>query len=758
MAVIRELSTSMINLIAAGEVIERPANVVKELLENSLDAGATRIDVEIVNSGFDVIRIIDNGCGIASDQLYAALAPHSTSKVSSADDLVKISTLGFRGEALASIAEITQLTLTSCASDASEGAQVVSSYGEKSKVVPVGRSVGTTIEAKNIFYNAPVRRKYMRSPATEFAHIQETVARIAIPSPQVAITLKHNDRVVYDLQATDDPKSRIREIYGSQVCDNLIAVNSSYRDITISGFVSLPQYSRKSTTMQYLFINGRYFRDKSLARALGQAYTGLLLQNQYPVAFLFITTPLDFVDVNVHPTKQEVRFLDGQAMYASLLNAIRGQFQKSDLVHRPSGEALQHAAEHSPQPQGSVVTAPRATESDQVSDDCDGSTIRFVPDVDPRDVQAAIDPGTLERSRRNATDWINDAASKRSSDRVAESADAPQDHDDNLARRMTFDQSNAELEEAARLRESQQNNALNKYQDRAPNYRSALGGAPEFQKYPPIHSDASRTSAPNAPQSRQDEESSQEPRSRVGTFGGRLDAQLQTPHAPLNEEEKLQALRELVRANNAEILRSNVPTSRQVARDSQNRPVVQVCARYLIMESRDGLAIVDQHALHERILFEKLKASLERGSVESQTLLTPEPIDLTPTERVFVLENRELFAKLGVQVEDFGGSTVLVRSYPAILSDQSPRDAFGAVFQELSKKRPNTEITDVIDFALKQMACKAAIKAGDHLRPDEVVELVTLAEAELNAHHCPHGRPSAIVLSCQEIDKLFKRT
>ena len=743
--VIRELSKSMINKIAAGEVIERPANVVKELMENSVDAGATRIDVDIKESGVEEIRITDNGCGIPADQIRLALSPHCTSKISSDEDLAKIGTLGFRGEALASIAEVSQLTLTSRDASSLEGAKVECQDGKQSEPVPVGRAVGTTIEARNLFYNMPVRRRYLRSATTEFAHIQEAVARVALPCLDVAITLRHNGRTVYELPVTTNALDRIRLIYGSLIAERLIPVSCAHRNIAISGFVSSPDFSRKSATMQYLFINGRYFRDKALARALAEAYRGLLLPQQFPAAFLFIQTPLDFVDVNVHPTKQEVRFLDGQAMYASLLSGLREQFLRTDLASRPSGAELDAAVARSPQPTPNRPNAP-ASQTQTPS-----AEARLVPDLSPDDVAGALDPTAIDASQRKATEWL-DQIGAQSQARKGEASDEGQNSE--TSGRETFEQANAELEDAARRRrnaelQADSANGLSKYESRPTNYTTALGGAPEFQKFPPI-------GAPRAVDEPK-RDGVEDSRFAPGTFGGRVDAQL-NDSKPLDDEERLDALRALVQANNSAILRANTATGFQVARDSQNRPVIQVCARYLVMESRDGLAIVDQHALHERILFEKLKANLEKGAVDSQTLMTPEPVDLTPTEHAFVLEKKDVFAKLGMDVDDFGGATIVIRSYPAILSDQSPFDCFGAVFQELEKRPTETELSDVMDAALKQMACKAAIKAGDRLRPDEIVELITLAEMEINAHHCPHGRPSVIILSCSEVDKLFKRT
>ena len=742
MAVICELSKSMINKIAAGEVIERPGNVVKELVENSVDAGALRIEIEIEKSGVERIKVTDNGCGIPSDQLQAALSPHSTSKISEPDDLFHISTLGFRGEALASIAEVTQLTLTSRASDAAEGAQIRCEGSERREIKPTGRAVGTTIEARNLFFNMPVRRKFLKSPQTEFSHIQEAVVRIAIPHTEIAFTLKRDGRVVLDLPVVDDMLERIRKIYGDTIADKLTRVESTRRNIAVSGYVGLPDLARGTAAMQYLFVNGRFFRDKALQHALTEAYRGLMMVGKHPVAFLNIATPPDFVDVNVHPTKQEVRFLDGQAMYAGLLSGVRDQFLRTDLRSRPTESELADAArletqaEQADSDQNVQKNDEKNARAENVSETRE---TRFVPDVDPSDPIAALDSDVAEASRRDVLGWLRGEANVRHENRDDAHA---------LAEKM-IDDANAALEEAAyneqeHNREETETNAAMNARKEAKTIRDkqlddakrALGGVPEFKKFPPLNNwENELETKENATRKKADKELIPAPKEETKT-------------RPQRDE-----LRERIRVNNA--ARNDV----EVARDSQGRPVVQMCERYLVMETDDGVAIVDQHALHERILYEKLKANLEEGEVVAQPLLTPEVVDLTATEAAFTKENVSLFAKIGLTVGDFGGNTIMVSAYPAILGPKtSATEVFQAALAVFIAKKSKSNLADLLDAALKQAACKAAIKAGDALRIDETLELIALAEEEINSHHCPHGRPSTLVFTIAEIDKLFKRT
>lgn len=807
---IRELSKSMINKIAAGEVVERPANVVKELVENSVDAGAKRIEIIVEKSGSDLIKIVDNGCGIAAEQLVLALSPHSTSKVSEADDLFRIHTLGFRGEALASIAEISQLVLSSRTADSEAGAQIRSDGGVFEEIVPCGRPVGTTVEARNIFFNVPARRKFLKSPTTEFGHISEAVVRIALPRPDVHFILKHNGRTVYDLPATNDRKERIGRVFGSDVATRLVEIESEYKNVKVTGFVGLPDLSRGSQSLQYIFLNGRHIRDRALQHALTEAYRGLLVSGRHPVAFLNIATPPDFVDVNVHPSKLEVRFVDGQAIYASVLGAIRDKFLRSDLTSRPNDAELDAAArrtqtafakdvaqERSP----SVAAVPASAASSQApanEPNAEVRELRFVPDVDSRDPIAALDESVAEERRRDVLGWLtgkskSNAARSNEPERSSAASEPPQKpraessavspeppKTPNLSNSDVIDAANAALDEAAALDAP----PVDAFPERRSTPNVGLGGTSEFRKFPPLASNFSaRGDAPKSPQT---------PGAtfKPGTFGGTRDFNAPTaakspetlvsPRSNVDSPETAAPskstqpqffnaddvsepaptnanLRERVAANNAGRLRPNVPLENQVAYNAAGKPVVQICRRYLAMEAKGGLAVVDQHALHERILYERLKANFSAGKLDAQRLLVPEVVDLTPTEHPIALENRELFANLGILVDDFGGTSVVVNGYPAILRAASPSEIFLAALATLQRNRGKIERADLLDESLKQMACKAAIKAGDSLRPDAIVELIAAAEEELQSHHCPHGRPSTLVFSVQEIDKLFKR-
>lgn len=329
--VIRRLSASVINKIAAGEVIERPASVVKELLENAVDAGATRIDLAMEQGGVALVRVTDNGCGMSAEQLPLAIAPHATSKICDADDLFRVATLGFRGEALASIAEVSRMVLRSRSSDSEAGAELEITGGQAREVVPTGAPPGTTIEVHDLFFNTPVRRKFLRSTQTELGHATEAFTRLALANPHIHFTFRHGGKLLHDMPPCEEWLTRVAGFFGAELADQLLWVASQDGPLRLSGYVARPSQSRGNPRMQYLFLNGRAIRDRSLGHALGEAYRGLLLTGRYPICFLHLEMPPEEVDVNVHPTKLEVRFQDGGRIYSQLLGTLRTKFLTVNL-------------------------------------------------------------------------------------------------------------------------------------------------------------------------------------------------------------------------------------------------------------------------------------------------------------------------------------------------------------------------------------------------------------------------------------------
>jgi DNA mismatch repair protein MutL len=630
---IRKLSESVINKIAAGEVIERPASVVKELLENSIDAGATQIEVTIEQGGIEMIRITDNGCGIAKEDLPLAITSHATSKIVDADDLFKVGTFGFRGEALASITEISQAMIRSRTADSDCGYELLINGGHAEPIEPCGCPVGTTIEVRQLFYNTPVRQKFLRTPQTEKSHIAEAFARVALANPQVQMTLMNNQSTVHQLAATESWRERISAFYGPEIADNLIPVHSTEGEISLNGFVVDPSISRSNKRMQYLFLNRRYIRDHSLQHALSEAYRGLLMVGRYPLAFLRLDMPPNMVDVNVHPAKLEVRFQNGGQIYKQLLATIRTQFLSTDLTAK----------------------------------------------------------GHL--SRRDGGQVAAEALASHAAEPVAVAASAVQDQ-------IAFARPTSNVDWTA-----------------APGSSGLppVGSAELFRPFPPLPST---------------------PSGNVGGDGFSM------PSSPGAEPTFAQ---------------ESAPSSMPMPMPTQTRTALQVYNTYLISETAEGMVIIDQHALHERVIYEQLREKVLAGKLESQKLLVPEPVSLPPAEAAAVLEQAELLTQIGVTVEPFGGDTVLVSSYPAMLANHNPAEMLKSVIDKLMSEAKNLDRRDVLDELLHMISCKAAVKAGDKLSPEEITALLEHGDLCQDSHHCPHGRPTALTFSREELDKKFKR-
>ncbi|MBY0522413.1 MAG: DNA mismatch repair endonuclease MutL [Gemmataceae bacterium] len=608
---ILQLPTSVITKIAAGEVIERPSSVVKELLENSVDAGSTCIDVEVEQGGTEVIRVVDNGCGIHADDLLLAFASHATSKLSSADDLFRIGTMGFRGEALASIGGVAQVTLQSRPADRTCGAEIGSNGGELSAIRPWNGAPGTRIEVRHLFFNTPVRRKFLKTMPTEMGHVSEAVTRLALSHPQLQLNLRHNGKRVYEVPASAPLVDRIGLFFGADLKKQLYELDVQAGPLRLHGWIADPAAERGSAKMQYLFVNGRWVRDRSLGHALQEAYRGLLMTGRYAVAFLFLDLPPDQVDVNIHPTKSEVRFRDSHAAYHLVLTAVRERLRKENLTAQLRVSTLGI-------PQMPNGTAPWSLSPSP-------APAPLLPLSAPA---AAAIPGPV----RNAESAVLPAWEQPASEQ------ASTDSSDRL-----------EMEPRSLTEES-------------------------------------------AP-------------------------------APWISDPK----------------------------------VLQLYDSYLVVETPEGMLVIDQHALHERILFEHLKQRIGTGDLEIQRLLIPEPVDLSAEQAARTLEHRGALAELGLEVDDFGGGTLLLTSYPAILGHRSPQGILKAVVDHLvTQERPPTREVLLNDL-LSLMACHAAVRAGDRLTADQISALVAQRSLANDTHHCPHGRPTTLLFSKHDLDRQFRR-
>ncbi len=622
---IRVLDETLVNQIAAGEVIDRPASVVKELLENAIDAEPTRIAVELEAAGKKLVRVSDDGCGIAAEDVPRALAAHATSKIGSAGELEAITTLGFRGEALASIASVADVRLVSRTREALEAVEVSASAGRVEPSRPTSGPVGTTVEVRNLFRYVPARRKFLKTDATEMGHITEHVARVALAYPAVHMTVTHSGRSVYELPPAEGVRARIGAFFGAELAESLVTVGSQGPAGKLWGLVAPPYVARATAKQQYLFINGRYVRDRGLLHALREAYRGMLEGSRQPVAFLFLTVPPDRVDVNVHPTKIEVRLRDAHLLYGQVLAAVRERLL------------------------GPGMTPGFAVEG----------------------------PGWLPSARGGSGPGTEETGAEETEGERGAPADA---------------------EREARVRQA----------------------VADFLRSPP------------PPQ----------PRLPFSERAGRHRARAASgPGKPDGETRPSEGL---------------APPP-QAAEAADAHHAVQLHNTYLVAETEDGILIVDQHALHERVLFEELMSRLEAGALEGQRFLVPVTLDVSDEEMAAVEEHREALGRLGIEVEALGPRSVGVHAFPTLLEKADPEATLRDFLAWAVACDSPPEARHVLEKLAHVAACRGAVKAGDPLKPEEIEALLAHRDAARLAATCPHGRPTALVLKKADLEKQFGR-
>jgi DNA mismatch repair protein MutL len=705
---IRQLSPAVVNQIAAGEVVERPASVVKELLENAIDAGATRIDLTVERGGKDLVRVADNGTGMSPDDLLLAFQPHATSKLAEVDDLYRIRTLGFRGEALAAIAEVSKVRCQTRQAGADAGYELCIEGGTFSPVKSCGGPVGTVIEVRNLFYNTPVRRTFLKSDMTEAGHVVEMFSRIALANPEIHLTYRSGGKIVHDLPPAAGTRERIAVFFGRELAESLLWVEGRMDETHLWGYVAHPSQSRSTAKGQFLFLGGRYVRDRSLSHALNEAYRGLLMVGRMPVAFLHLDIPPEEVDINVHPTKVEVRFRDSNRIYSHLLATLRQTFLKSDL------HARLQAAQEPDLPAEPAGTAPRDTPASATSAGAAGSR-----------------RGSLDRlelaggasDRQTVASWFE--PSKPRSDVPGIVPDpSTRAWAQSLPGEFTIGRSEEFDEFALPSR---------------PSETAIPSGAPPVAVHGGSaghHADRPGASAPTSAEN-------DAGRPPWGPMAPGM------PEAEATED----------RSPPRPAVDAGIAASGYADRlaPGPRLKAIQVHDSYLIAETGDGMIVIDQHALHERILYEELRSRVAQGQVESQRLLVPEPIDLPAAEASAVLEQAEVLARLGLEVESFGGDTVLVRSLPAMLPNVEP-DRLVRDLAEHLRTRPLPPTRDgLLAELLHMVACKAAIKAGQPLTPVEIDALLERRHLVADSHHCPHGRPTALVFTRADLEKQFGR-
>ena len=682
---IKILPDNLANQIAAGEVVERPASVVKELLENALDAGAKRVQIDIELGGRRLMRVVDDGTGMERDDAILAFERHATSKIKTLEDLGKIQTLGFRGEALASIASVARVELITKTAENEAATRVQIEGGRLIDVKDAARSTGTTIAVRDLFFNTPARRKFMRSEATENYHLTNIVQHYALANPEIAFTLTSNGRETLRVSPAKNLRERAYQIFGAQLIESLLTVEGG-RDFVakISGFVSAPRERRSTRDGQYFFINGRFVRDKIIAGGLLEGFRAVLPHGVYPVAFLFLEIPFEELDVNVHPSKIEVRFRRSDAVKETISEAIRGALKTAGILPEVSQPAT-----FGNQSLNSVSLPDESFNYEQAK-------IEFA--VSNFNAQKLSSPDTDAFSNsENSSDALPDTAEIeiRSND-FEKTAQALLNNETSGANNRNFDLEN----QISKLENQFLNNNLPEIKDQKP----------KTENQNPIPT-------------------------------------LSTQHSALNKTPIVDSAAKIPKAVEPETLSA-----------AKIRAVSQLHDSFIIAVDDEGMLLIDQHVAHERILFDKFRRKETERRIESQNLLLPETIDLTPAQAAaFDLAEAEL-ENLGFGLMRLSGRTVAVKSVPTDLPASETRNLLAEILDTVEREKSGNMRENLRDQIAASLACKAAVKINMKLTLEKMQWLIDKLLTTSSPTTCPHGRPVILRLTMKDIERGFHRT
>ena len=711
MAVIHVLDKHTAELIAAGEVVERPASVVKELLENSIDAGATQVTVSIESGGVKLIEISDNGTGIEAEYISTAFIRHATSKIETPDDLTNIHTLGFRGEALASIASVARVELTT-RTEVDEFATVYRiEGGEEVSREPGARAVGTTIRVKDLFYNTPARMKFLKKDSSEGTFVSDTVTHVALSHPEVSVKFIREGKLQYVTPGDGQLRGAAYAVLGREFSRDLIELKNQEGVYRITGLVTPPKSCRASRSMQHFYINGRYVRNRTMMAGMEMAFKGTMMQGKFPGGILLLEMPADLVDVNVHPAKIEARFARENDVFDVVYHAV-----KLALAQPGTGERLFTFEADKEEEK----TEKSKKDTDIIKNDVKNNNFTGLSAI----IRGQADPGVLPQQH-----W-----------EPAKPAAAPQQPAPSAAMQIPTAPS------VPRWKGSAQN------EDMLDPFVTLHSPKLETTKAPePFRAAASETQLDVEPEF--GETKLHSPQDHMAAWNPAQEAPKEEPEsAPYVETEPdapEAAEQETVLAEPEQM--NFDPTADQ---PEPLRYVGEVFRTYILAERGDELCLIDKHAAHERQLYEKLAANY--GNVPSQMLLEPAAIDLAAEEKQALLDNIPLLENAGLEIADFGGNTVVLRAVPA---DVEPQNAESLLVEIANKllKGGHDALNEHTEWVLHSISCRAAIKAGDKSSPQE---LLALAEKILSGEvppFCPHGRPCVLKLTRKELEKQFGR-
>lgn len=660
MAFINELDKKTIDQIAAGEVVERPASVVKELVENAIDSGATAVTVEIKGGGIDMIRVTDNGSGIEKSEIRKAFKRHATSKLKTIDDLYTIHSLGFRGEALSSISSVAQVDMITKTKDSLEGIRYCINGGEEAAFEEIGAPDGTTLIVRNLFYNTPARKKFLKTPQTEGSYIGDVMEHLALDNPTVSFHYINNKDDKFNTSGNGDLKEIIYRIYGRDISVSLVPINVTENGITMEGYLGQPSINRSNRNFEIFFVNGRYVKDKVISKALEEGYKQYLMMHKFPFAILHIRLDPSLVDVNVHPAKLEVRFNNQTALYEFIRRNVENTLRNHEMIPDALlGDDLKDAKKEA-ESEGPLVDAP----SEGVPDNSSS------PEAEEPKKATAPEPFEKLRFEENK---VNE--------------DAPV-------------YAKGVKEEPIRIQDSN---------------KSAV--------WTRIFGDSDGTNA----------EKNERP-------------------SPIIKSDEAIIVEKPVQLD---LFEEKVLTKENV---KEYEILGQIFGTYWIIGFKDKMFLVDQHAAHEKVNYERMIARFKSGDMLSQMVNPPVIVTLSSAEEDIFLSYREYFEKLGFNIENFGGHEYAMRAIPIDLfgcSDE--KEMFTQILDELSHETNLDRTPDVINYKIASMACKASVKGNTTMTKEEMEALLDELLTLDNPYNCPHGRPTIVSMTKYEIDKKFKR-
>ena len=694
---IQVLDQNTINQIAAGEVVERPASVVKELMENAIDAGATAITAEIREGGIGFIRITDNGCGIKREELPLAFLRHSTSKIRSAEDLLTVSSLGFRGEALSSIAAVSQVELITKTGDSLTGCRYQIEGGQEKSLEEVGAPDGTTFISRNLFFNTPARRKFLKTAATEGAHVADLVEKIALSHPEISIRLIVNNQNKLHTSGNHNLKDIIYTIYGREITAELLPVSVETEMFQVSGFIGKPSIARGNRNFENYFINGRYIKSGLIAKAIEDGYKSYMMQHKYPFTMLHFTVEPEYIDVNVHPSKMELRFKDGEFLYKTVCQMIQGALSGRELI--PQVEITGRDEEKKEPGRSGAGNEASGKE-----------TSHRAPEPFEKKRMAAM--GVLEE-RSPYGDRRAGTGSRTAMPSVG-SGPAPARSGRPEGKPTGFS------EQPVRQTE--------------PSVRAAgLQGRGTEQPVQPAEVPSRPMEQPVRPAG--------EPSRQAEPSARQLKPEVHRTEPPSQAAEQMEMFDDRLLSEKAR---------------SRHRLIGQVFDTYWLVEFNEQLYIIDQHAAHEKVYYERFVKLFQSQNIQSQYVSPPLIVSLSLEEENLLKANEKYFRDFGFEIEPFGGREYSISAVPSSLLGMTEEELFLEMLDHLTADG-SKDAFELFTARLATMACKAAVKGNHSMSPQEADKLIDELLTLENPYNCPHGRPTIIAMSKTEIEKKFKR-